>query len=181
MAETIKKTYGGKVFFIDRDNINTDEIIPAKYLTYIDKEPLKPHLLEDLKVEGITPSEVNWEDYGVIVSRANFGSGSSREMAPWAFEINGINVILASNFARIFRENSFNVGMLAIELGPDMIEDIFKEFSLKENVNATISLTEKKIIFSAGDESAEFYFNLNKIQEDLIEAGGWVALAEQKY
>ena len=103
-------TFGGRAYFIDRDNINTDEIIPAKYLTLIDKEPLKPHLLEDLKLGNIDPKKIRWHEYGAVISRANFGSGSSREAAVWAFEVNGVHLIIASNFARIFRENAFNSG-----------------------------------------------------------------------
>ena len=78
------KTFGGKVLFLDRDDINTDEIIPAKYLTEITKDALKPYLLEDLRLEGFD-SKRDIEGKSVIVTRANFGCGSSREHAPWAF------------------------------------------------------------------------------------------------
>lgn len=175
------KKYGGKVFFLDRDNINTDEIIPAKYLTEIEKAPLKSHLLEDLKMEGIEPSKVKWDQYGVVVSRANFGCGSSREMAVWAFEVNNINVIIASNFARIFRENSFNSGVLAIDLPLTEIEDLFTKFKNQNDVNAEIKLDARKILFIAGKISKEVTFTLDKFQADVIKAGGWVELAANKY
>jgi len=63
-----KTKFGGKVFFLNRSDINTDEIIPAKYLTYIDREPLKPFLLEDLKIEGLNPKSIKWDEYQVIIS-----------------------------------------------------------------------------------------------------------------
>ena len=123
------KKFSGKAFLLDRNNINTDEIIPAKYLTYVDKLPLKPHLLEDLILDNFNSKNITWEDYNVVISRSNFGCGSSREMAVWAFEMNGISTIITSNFARIFRENSVNSGILPIELGFEKINQLFNIFS----------------------------------------------------
>jgi len=109
------KTFEGNILCLDRADINTDEIIPAKYLTEIDKIAMKPHLLEDLKLEGFDPGK-SLDGISVVVTRDNFGCGSSREHAPWALEVNGINVVIAPSFARIFRQNMFNCGMMAIEL-----------------------------------------------------------------
>ena len=175
------KTFGGTVIFLDRDNINTDEIIPAKYLTEIDKAPLKLHLLEDLKIENFDPSSIKWDEYGCVISRANFGSGSSREMAPWAFEVNGINVIIATNFARIFRENMFNCGMLVIEQSEDVMDELFSIFSSLNHVVLEIDLDKSKIVIKSNEIIKEIQFKLNKFQEDLIRAGGWVKLAADKY
>src|SRR5512141_2678107 len=119
------KSFGGPVLLLDREDINTDEIIPAKYLTEAKKEALRPYLLEDLKLEGFAVNGP-WRGIArVVVSRANFGCGSSREHAPWAFEVNDITCILAESYARIFRQNMFNGGMLAIELSPAVIAEIF--------------------------------------------------------
>ncbi|MGD9202373.1 MAG: 3-isopropylmalate dehydratase small subunit, partial [Chitinispirillia bacterium] len=87
--------FGGKVLFLDRSNINTDEIIPAKYLTEIKKDALKPHLLEDLNMEDFDPRSSLVENAGVIVTRENFGCGSSREHAVWALEVNRFRLIIA--------------------------------------------------------------------------------------
>jgi 3-isopropylmalate/(R)-2-methylmalate dehydratase small subunit len=119
------KTFGGPVLFLDRSDINTDEIIPAKYLTEITKEDLKPYILEDLKLPGFDPNGPKTKNARVIVSRANFGCGSSREHAPWVFEVNGITAVIAESFARIFRQNMFNCGMAAIELPESDLEQIF--------------------------------------------------------
>ena len=73
--------FDGKVLFLDRSDINTDEIIPAKYLTEISKAALKPYCLEDLKVPGFDPKK-DIAGKTAIVTRANFGCGSSREHAP---------------------------------------------------------------------------------------------------
>ena len=125
------KQFGGQVLFLDRSDINTDEIIPAKYLTEISKQALKPYLLEDLKLDGFDP-KADVEDKNVIITRANFGCGSSREHAPWVLECNDINIVIAENFARIFRQNMYNCGMLAIELPENDIEDIFRTFADKD-------------------------------------------------
>ena len=119
------KTFGGPVLFLDRDDINTDEIIPARYLTEITKDDLKPYILEDLKLSGFDPKGEATKAARVIVTRANFGCGSSREHAPWVFEVNGITVVIAESFARIFRQNMFNCGMAAIELKKDIIDELF--------------------------------------------------------
>jgi len=84
------KNFSGKMLFLDRSDINTDEIIPAKYLTEISKEALKPHLLEDLQLNGFAQAK-DIKGKSVIITRANFGCGSSREHAPWALEVNGIS------------------------------------------------------------------------------------------
>ena len=109
------KQLGGRVLFLDRDDINTDEIIPARYLNEDSKEALKPYCFEDLSLPGFDAGR-DIAGVGVILSRGNFGCGSSREHAPWAFEVNGINIVVAESFARIFRRNMYNCGMVAVEL-----------------------------------------------------------------
>ena len=118
------KSFKGKVLFLDRSDINTDEIIPAKYLTEISREALAPNLLEDLTLDGFDPAR-DLAGRSVIVTRANFGCGSSREHAPWALDVNGIHLVVAESFARIFRQNMFNCGMMAVELPADVIADRF--------------------------------------------------------
>ena len=123
----MKKTFGGPAIFLDRSDINTDEIIPAKYLTEVTKEALKPYCLEDLKLEGFDPRGAVLKNARVVVSRANFGCGSSREHAPWVFEVNDIHTIIAESYARIFRQNMFNCGLLAVELPAATIDRLFQE------------------------------------------------------
>src|SRR4030042_5720031 len=141
------KKFEGKVLFLDKKDINTDEIIPAKYLTEITKEALKPFLLEDLKLENFNPNtDIN--DKAIIVARENFGCGSSREHAPWALEINGINVVIAESFARIFRQNMFNNGMLAVELPKKDLDEIFRLKATDARVE--VRFDERKVFFTSG-------------------------------
>ena len=93
------KTFGGSVLFLDRSDINTDEIIPAKYLDSIPKQELTPYLFEDLKIEGFNP-KTDVAGKKVIITRENFGCGSEREHAPCAIEVNGIYVVVAPSFAK---------------------------------------------------------------------------------
>ncbi len=170
------KTFGGSALMLDRNDINTDEIIPAKYLTENSKPALKPFILEDLKLDGFNPAtDIN--NKGVIVTRNNFGCGSSREHAVWVFEVNEINVVIAESFARIFRQNMFNCGMPAIELKKEEINDIF---TLSGPVEIAVD-PEKNTLTAKGDRELTFSFDLNPFDRDLVLAGGWLAYADKKY
>jgi len=171
------KEFGGPVLFLDRNDINTDEIIPAKYLTENTKMALQPFMLEDLKLGGFDPASSKAKEAGVIVTRANFGCGSSREHAVWVFEVNDINVVIAESFARIFRQNMFNCGMLAIELPKSDLDVLF---ALGDTVTVAVDLEHGKLT-ARGDREVTFGFELNLFDRELVLAGGWLAYADQKY
>ena len=173
------KNFGGEVLFLDRGDINTDEIIPAKYLTEDARIALKPHLLEDLKIKGFDPDK-DIDGKGVVLARANFGCGSSREHAPWAFEVNGINIVIAESFARIFRQNMYNCGMIACEVPAAVLEELFREFA---NVKTTLTVDTDKgsLYFKAGKKEKKVSFTLKNFEKALVEAGGWVEYAAIHY
>ena len=173
------KNFNGNILFLDRADINTDEIIPAKYLTEITKEALGPHLLEDLCLEGFVPGK-STRDKQIVISRANFGCGSSREHAPWAFEVNGIHVVIAESFARIFRQNMFNGGMLAVELPADVIADLFTRFAGQETRLET-DLANSTFCFASNGTRLTVPFHLSDFDRALVEAGGWVEYADANY
>jgi 3-isopropylmalate/(R)-2-methylmalate dehydratase small subunit len=170
------KTFGGPVLFLDRNDINTDEIIPAKYLTENSKQALKPFILEDLKLPGFDPL-ADTKGTGVVVTRSNFGCGSSREHAVWVFEVNDINVVIAESFARIFRQNMFNCGMLAIELPK---KDIDSLFALGDKVTIAVDIDQETVI-AKGAAEIRCKFTLNSFDKALVQAGGWLAYADKKY
>jgi 3-isopropylmalate/(R)-2-methylmalate dehydratase small subunit len=175
------KTFKGPVLFLDRSDINTDEIIPAKYLTEIDKESLKPHLLEDLKLEGFSNQGEEFEKARIVVARKNFGCGSSREHAPWALEINGIHTVIAESFARIFRQNMFNGGMLAIELDKKTIDSIFA-LGKGTAVSCTADVEHQKLSFRSGKgKRMTVQFSVMEFDRQLVQAGGWVDFADKTY
>jgi 3-isopropylmalate/(R)-2-methylmalate dehydratase small subunit len=173
------KKFGGKVLFLDRNDINTDEIIPAKYLNGNSKEALKPNLLEDLRLAGFDPKK-DITGKGALVSRANFGCGSSREHAPWALEANGINIVIAESFARIFRQNMYNCGMIACELPAAALDEIFQNFS-GGDTELVVDTAKASLCFRAGGKEKTFLFTLKDFEKALVEAGGWVEYAAQKY
>ena len=172
------KKFGGEVLFLDRDDINTDEIIPARYLTESTKEALKPFLLEDLKMDGFSPSDVAGK--GVIVARNNFGCGSSREHAPWALEQNGIYMVIAEGFARIFKGNMFNCGMMAITLPAEAISEIFDSFCGHKTI-LTVDMEKNQLTFKSDKHKMELPFTLAPFDKALVEAGGWLNYADQRY
>jgi len=173
------KNFNGRVLFLDRSDINTDEIIPAKYLTESTKEALKPNLLEDLILEGFDPRK-DIEGKSVVITRDNFGCGSSREHAPWALEVNGINLVIAMGFARIFRQNMFNCGMMAVELDRAVVEELFADFSGKETHLET-DIDQGVFTISADGSSRQIPFAVSEYDLSLVKAGGWVEFADQKY
>jgi len=173
------KSFNGQVLFLDRANINTDELIPAHYLTEITKEALKPHLLEDLNLEEFDPA-ADIAGKAVVITRENFGCGSSREHAPWALEVNDINLVIAPNFARIFRQNMFNCGMMAVELPAETIDELFSRFAGKKTRVET-DFANGRLKISAGDDVLELSFVVSDFDRALVEAGGWVDYADTHY
>lgn len=100
----------GKVFKYG-DNVDTDVIIPARYLNTSDPKELAEHCMEDIDVDFAK----NVQEGDIIVANKNFGCGSSREHAPIAIKASGISCVIASTFARIFYRNAINIGLPIIE------------------------------------------------------------------
>jgi 3-isopropylmalate/(R)-2-methylmalate dehydratase small subunit len=173
------KKFGGGVLFLDRGDINTDEIIPAKYLNESTREALAPFLLEDLKLDGFDP-KTSVKGMGAIVTRSNFGCGSSREHAPWALEMNGVNIVIAENFARIFRQNMYNCGMIAAELDAGVIDGLFKDFS-RIGAQLEVDIKNTTLVFSGGGKKKTVSFTLAGFERELVESGGWVEYAVKRY
>lgn len=101
------------------DNIDTDVIIPARYLNTSDHKELASHCMEDIDKEFV--NKVKPGD--IMVGKANFGCGSSREHAPIAIKASGISCVIASTFARIFYRNAINIGLAILEC-PEAAEKI---------------------------------------------------------
>ncbi|WP_321370352.1 3-isopropylmalate dehydratase small subunit [uncultured Desulfuromusa sp.] len=176
----MQKKFGGSAIFLDRSDINTDEIIPAKYLTEVTKEALTPYILEDLKLEGFDPKGDKLKKATVVVSRENFGCGSSREHAPWVFEVNDVHTVIAESYARIFRQNMFNGGMLAIELPKADVDQLMAMQQLGDVVVA-VDLDDQSVTAKAGGEEKCFKFEISPFDKALVAAGGWVEFADARY
>jgi len=143
-----------------RDHINTDEIIPARYLNTDDKAELAKHCLEDLDVEFT--KKVKSGD--VIVAGENFGCGSSREHAVWAIRGVGVQSVIAKSFARIFYRNAINNGFYIIE-SPDALEKI--------NDGDELEIDYKAGLIKNKTAGIDITFNpLPDFALEIIEAGG---------
>jgi len=178
----MKKIFGGPAIVLDRSDINTDEIIPAKYLTEVTKEALKPYCLEDLKLEGFDPQGERLKNARVIITRENFGCGSSREHAPWVFEVNDVHTVIAESYARIFRQNMFNCGMLAIEL-PKADIDALIALGKEANgdVEVDVDVQGQKVVARCNGREESFSFDVSPFDKALVVAGGWVEYADARY
>ncbi|MBR3722224.1 MAG: 3-isopropylmalate dehydratase small subunit [Selenomonadaceae bacterium] len=108
------------------DNIDTDVIIPARYLNSFDPKDLAAHCMEDIDKSFAT----NVQAGDIMVGGKNFGCGSSREHAPVAIKASGVPVIIAASFARIFYRNGINIGLPLLEIG-DEVEKIKADHILK--------------------------------------------------
>ena len=108
----------GKVFKYG-DNVDTDVIIPARYLNIADPKELSTHAMEDIDADFVK----NMHPGDIVVATRNFGCGSSREHAPVAIKAAGISVVIAKSFARIFYRNSINIGLPIMEC-PEAVDAI---------------------------------------------------------
>ncbi len=150
----------GKAQVYNRDDIDTDLIIPARYLTTDDEKELAKHAMEDLDKEFV--DKVSKGDF--IVSGNNFGCGSSREHAIWALRGSGINAVIANTFARIFFRNAINNGFLPIEC-----KDASK--NIKQGDELEINL-EKGTIKDLANKKEFKFTPFPKFALDIINAGG---------
>ena len=176
----MQKRFGGTAIFLDRSDINTDEIIPAKYLTEVTKEALRPYILEDLKLEGFDPKGAELQEATVVITRENFGCGSSREHAPWVFEVNEVHTVIAESYARIFRQNMFNCGMLAIELPKEAIDDLMQLRS-RGKVGVAVDLDAQQVTAQCAGQEKRYSFEISPFDKALVKAGGWVEFADARY
>ena len=115
------------------DNVDTDVIIPARYLNTIDKKELASHCMEDIDKSFV--SKVQAGD--IMIAGYNFGCGSSREHAPIAIKESGISLVIAKSFARIFYRNSINIGLAILEC-PEAVDAISEGDTVKADLDAGI-------------------------------------------
>jgi 3-isopropylmalate/(R)-2-methylmalate dehydratase small subunit len=159
--------YQGKVWKFG-DNIDTDAIIPARYLNTSDPKELAGHCMEDAD-----PQFVNKIKAGdIILGGENFGCGSSREHAPIAIKAAGISCVIAKSFARIFYRNAFNMGL-------PIFESAELWAAIKESEEISLDSSHGKITTMAGNKT----FNINPIppfMEQLIADGGLMKYIAKK-
>lgn len=141
----------GKVAPLDHENIDTDAIIPKQFLKRIERTGYGQFLFHEWREQPeFVLNDPKYKDASILLTRKNFGCGSSREHAPWALTDFGFKVILAPSFADIFYNNSFKNGLLPIVLEESLIDRLFKKASEKPGYKITVDLQEQKISDSDG-------------------------------
>jgi len=162
MEAFIKHT--GIVAPLDRSNVDTDAIIPKQFLKRIERSGFGKFLFYEFRfdeegkdIEDFVLNLPKYKGASILLSRANFGCGSSREHAPWALEDYGFKAIIASSFADIFYNNCFNNGILPVKLSPEEIETLFQKTETIEGYKIEIDLEEKKVKDNTG---LEFSFDV---------------------
>lgn len=139
----------GKVFKYG-DNVDTDVIIPARYLNIADPKELSTHAMEDIDADFVK----NMHPGDIVVATRNFGCGSSREHAPWALTDYGFKVVIAPSFADIFYGNSFNNQLLPVTLSDEQVDEMFK--LVQANPGMTFEVDLESEVVKAGDKTYSF-------------------------
>jgi 3-isopropylmalate/(R)-2-methylmalate dehydratase small subunit len=152
----------GLVAPVDRVNVDTDAIIPKQFLKRIERSGFGQFLFFEWRwdEQGNVIPEFNlnkprYQGASVLLSRANFGCGSSREHAPWAILDYGFRCVIAPSFADIFYNNCFKNGILPIKLSEEQVDELFKRTEAKEGYTLNVDL-ENKVITDADGLSITF-------------------------
>lgn len=156
----------GIVAPLDRANVDTDLIIPKQFLKSIKRSGFGANLFDELRyldegypgqdnsVRPLNPdfilNQPRYQGASVLLARANFGCGSSREHAPWALEEYGFRTVIAPSFADIFFNNSFKNGMLPVILAENIIEQLFQECAADDGYQLTIDLAAQEVRTPSG-------------------------------
>ena len=179
----ISNEFSGTFICLDKSNIDTDQIIPKQFLKSIKKTGFGDNLfdgwryLDEGTIDQETSSRIVNKDFvfnnklfidsNILVSRENFGCGSSREHAVWALKDFGIKTVIAESFADIFYNNCFKNGLLALSLKKSEISKIFDNFNEDSAQSIEIDLINQVLYFS----DSEFKFELDDYKKKCLLEG----------
>lgn len=157
----------GLVAPLDRANVDTDAIIPKQFLKSIKRSGFGPNAFDEWRYldqgepgmdnskrplnKDFVLNQPRYQGASVLLTRENFGCGSSREHAPWALEDYGFKVIIASSFADIFFNNCFKNGMLPIVLDAQIVDVLFKQVAVNEGYRLDVDLAAQTVTTPGGD------------------------------
>lgn len=168
-------TVSGTVAPLNRGDVDTDQIIPKQYLKTIHRTGLKEGLFADWRsrADGSPDPEFfsnqpRYQDASILLTRENFGCGSSREHAPWALLDYGIRCILAPSFADIFYNNCFQNGILPVVLTPQEIQTLFDRTASHDRYQVTIDLVQQVVVLPEGER---YTFTVDPFRKDCMIKG----------
>lgn len=169
------KTHTGLVAPMDRVNVDTDQMVPKQFLKLCTRDGFGKFLFYDWRyLPGDKPNPefvLNYPRYkgaSILIARANFGCGSSREHAPWAILDYGFRVILAPNYADIFYNNCFKNGILPATLTTEQIDELFKRNEQNEGYHLTVDLNEQTVTDNKG---LRYTFDIDPFRKDCLLKG----------
>ena len=152
------------------DNVDTDQIIPARYLKATERKGFGDNLFRDWRYNSnnkiIKDFPLNNEDYSgrILVAGKNFGCGSSREHAVWAIYDYGFRAVVSSFFADIFKNNCLNIGVLPVQISEDFLDELFSEVERDNNSQFEINLPKQSISIISNGQSENF--NISKYKKE---------------
>lgn len=157
-------TVHGKAVPLDRPNVDTDQIIPAKHLKRIERTGYGPFAFEAWRADpDFVLNNPAYEGARVLISRQNFGSGSSREHAVWAIQGLGIEALLAPSFADIFKNNCFQGGVLTVELPDEDIDFLMARAEELPESELVVDLESQTV--RTGDGSWQRHFEIDPFKK----------------
>jgi 3-isopropylmalate/(R)-2-methylmalate dehydratase small subunit len=165
----------GLVATLDRVNVDTDQIIPKQFLKRVERTGFGEFLFYDWRFDQagrLNPDfELNqprFEGATILLTRANFGCGSSREHAPWALLDYGFRAIIAPSFADIFYNNCFKNGMLPVALSEAQVEELFKRAEINPGYHLTVDLEQQSVVDDLG---RRFSFQVDPFRRECLLKG----------
>jgi 3-isopropylmalate/(R)-2-methylmalate dehydratase small subunit len=158
----------GKAIPLDRSNVDTDQIIPAKHLKRVERTGYGPYAFEAWRKDpDFILNDPAYDGAKIMLTRDNFGSGSSREHAVWALDGLGIEAVIGVSFADIFRNNCFQGGMLTIELQPADIDHLMDLSTAHPDTEIVVDLSSQTV--TAGDWVR--HFDIDPFRKYRLERG----------
>ena len=143
----------GNAIPLDRSDVDTDQIIPAKYLKRIERTGYGPFCFEAWRKDpDFVVNQPQYEGASVLLAGPNFGCGSSREHAVWAIQQMGVGAVIAPSFGDIFRNNSAKMGLLTIALAPSDVEHLMRLVEGEPSASITVDLEAQTVTASGGFE-----------------------------
>jgi 3-isopropylmalate/(R)-2-methylmalate dehydratase small subunit len=141
---------------LDRADVDTDQIIPAVYLKRIERTGYGPFLFDEWRKDpSFVLNDERYAGASILLTGPNFGSGSSREHAPWALEDYGFRAIVAPSFADIFRNNCLKIGLLPVELPAESVRALMDAVLDDPTTRIVVDLEERRVTAPAVEESFE--------------------------
>jgi 3-isopropylmalate/(R)-2-methylmalate dehydratase small subunit len=160
---------------LDRANVDTDQIIPSDWLKRIERTGFGAGLFSEWRESSdFVLNQEQYEGAQILVAGPNFGCGSSREHAPWALEDYGFRAVIAPSFADIFRNNCLKIGLLPVELDPDVVTRIMRAVEDDPTVEIVVDVVDRRVAVPAIDLDEPFAlddFHQTRLLEGLDDIG----------